>query len=196
MISFQEWFRGIGAPAQRGMPAPFGPAMQTGPDVAGISPFLAPAGITSFAAVKPAMPWTQWFTRSYYNHQRGMPAPYSADEHRPSETVAHITPFGVPLYKLTRRFDRGSAAFAFDSGRVTYNPIGAGLVFTRQLPIFSRLIGIVVPGQGLFWSTNIPTIGVPGPQLGPIYNPQVLQQLLGGTVGAAVVRQASGQYNG
>lgn len=183
------WFRGIGAPAQRGQPAALAPWQATGPDAAGIGPVRADVRQERARAPSVAPPRV-WFG-SHSSAQRGEPAPLASQDHRPMETVQHPVSWGLPIYKYTRRYDRGSAAFSFDSGRVTYNPIGAGLVATRRLPVFSRLIGEVVPGQGIFWNTQrISAAGLAGPELGPLYSPQALYALLGPTLGQSVVNQS------
>ncbi len=182
------WFKGSGANAQRGQPAAFAPYQATGPDAAGRGPIDAgrSQGGTP-PPVRRTMP-RQWFG-SHAAAQRGEPAPMAAADHRPLENVEHRIPYGLPHYQFTRRYDRGSAAYAFDSGRTTSNPIGAGVVFLHALPVFSPLIGQVIPGQGIFWNSQTINPGQAGPELGPLYSPQILKQLLGPTLAQAVATQ-------
>jgi hypothetical protein len=187
-----DWFKGSGAPAQRGQPAALQSYQANGPQVSAdpqsVAPYYDPRQGFDVATEPQLKPWREWYS-SQYGRARGAPSPFSAADHRPNDTVTHIVPYGVPIYKFTRRYDRGSAAYAFDSGRVTSNPIGAGIVFARQLPVFSKLIGAVVKGQGIFW--NVQTLGAAGPELGILYSPQTLQALLGEPATAAVAYQVN-----
>ena len=179
-MAFWSWIFG-----QRGFPAPLGAGERTGPAASAVRPVGSRSDVRR-AGDKVLEPWREWSVQGH-GMQRGMPAPFAAADHRPLDTVEHRIPYGLPTYKMTRRYDRGSAAFAFDAGRLFSNPIGAGVVFNHQLPIFSSLIGQVIPGQGIFWNNQ--TIGTAGPELGPLYSPQVLNSLLGPTLGQAVVSQ-------
>lgn len=185
MAGFFDWIRG-----QRGQPAPLGPTQADGPRAAGASPFGGNQGNVRQAGDKALEPWRSGWAASWQGWQRGQPAPFALADHRPLDTIEHRVPYGLPTYKWTLRFDRGSAAYAFDSGRLFNNPIGAGVVFSRQLPVFSPLIGEVIPGQGIFWNTQLVSRSG-GPELGTLYSPQTLQALLGPTLGAAVAQQNS-----
>ena len=191
MATIVDWFRALGAPAQRGMPAPLAPWQAQGPGAVGVGP-VNPAPKPPPSPVKYTLP-RQWFG-SPASKQRGEPVPFAPADHRPLSNVEHRVPYGLAVYQRLRRYDWGAEGFSYDGGRLTYNPIGAGVVALHRIKPFSSAIAQVVPGQGIFWNSQT-IANFAGPELGTLYDPQTLYALLGGTMGQAVAVPPGSVFN-
>lgn len=126
-----------------------------------------------------------WFG-SNASIQRGMPAPLGPEEKRPvSEMENHFQPFGVPLYRYTRRYDRGAAAYAFQSGQLAYETQGGGWVPNHRQDFPMRKTGTYLAG-GVFWNTTPQNYGMQ-PVIGPLYTPAQLNAIFGYKTASAIV---------
>jgi hypothetical protein len=129
---------------------------------------VRPSGITS---------WLQNWFGTAASKQVQEPEPLGPEEMRPAP-VAMPAPFGLASYRITRRFDRGSAAFAYDGGRLWYNPIGGGIVVTRGLDVLPPATATVLNNAAVIWWPQTINHGAQ-PELGPLYSPDQLQALAG-----------------
>jgi hypothetical protein len=122
-----------------------------------------------------------WFSGSVAQRNVAQPAPFGERDEYPSHhpPVKQPAPFGAAKFRLTRRFDRGAYAYAYQGGALTYDPIGPGVVATRPLPV-TQPAAIKLPyGAGIFWAPGgIINFGIQ-PVTGPIYTPAQLAALTG-----------------
>lgn len=119
------------------------------------------------------------YFRAWWNPQlargQGEPVPLSSVERRTLPTVVPQTPFGLVEYAPYRFFDPGADANGYKAGILQRNPIGAGVVFKNQLPIFPDRVGTYQAGA-IFWSTNASN----NPDIGAkLLTPQQLYALTG-----------------
>lgn len=120
--------------------------------------------------------WRTWFGSNQGN-QNQRPVPLSNDE-KYSVPRTRVVPFGTARYNVLPRYDWGSAGFSYDGGRLTSNPIGAGVVATHKPPITPSATAQVVNKTMIFWNAQMINNGAQ-PTVGPLYDPQVLAALLG-----------------
>lgn len=142
---------------------------------------VSPDGIVSRLA--------NWFTNNRAK-QTQMPEPLGVVDQRPAPVVVPAL-FGEAHYKITRRFDRGSAAYAYDGGRLWYNPIGGGIVTTRPIEPLQPATAQVVNHTAVFWSAQTINAGAQ-PTLGPLYDPATLDALVGPLAAPAVAQAGFG----
>lgn len=139
---------------------------------------LTPSGILSR--------WRAWASTAQWV-QTQMPEPLSeAEQYAPP--LSHLpVPLGKPVFKRGMvDFDYGANAFAIDIGRLTSNPIGAGVIFTHPLPIMPEATAQVINHTMIFWRAQMINGGVQ-PEFGPLYTPRQLQTILGPLAQAAVL---------
>jgi len=172
---------GLSANVQRGFPAPGDGAQLTGDQsqpTQKFTPKTAPKrptkGVRSFLDI---------FT------QRGFAEPQNPAEHYPAGTMNNVLiPDGLNHEILTPYFDRGAAAFVQNYGKVTVNPIGAG-VQVMDRPMASYGVSAEYHNGSIWWTPqNIPT-SIPGQSL---TNPEDLSAALGPINVQAAVRFAGG----
>lgn len=137
---------------------------------------VRPSGLTS---------WLQNWFGTAASKQTQAPEPLGAEETRPAP-VAVPALFGTAVYKITRRYDRGSAAFAYDGGRLWYDPIGGGIVVTKGLDVLPSATAQVLNNSAVLWYPQTINHGAQ-PELGPLYSPDQLQTLVGTLATPAVV---------
>lgn len=124
-----------------------------------------------------------WFQPNNSSVQRGGPVPMGQDQAR-NPPFSLLPPFGNFIQVLTRRFDRGAAAYSAVTGVVTYDPIGDGVVAKFRPPTIMGPAGQYVDGS-IFWNVQSTPTSV---GLGPLLTPQIMQALLGNTNVQAAVR--------
>jgi hypothetical protein len=117
--------------------------------------------------------------------QRGEPAPFAPWQARTLGTVKVQRRNGIGRNLVTRRYDRGSTGLAYQPPVIYSNPIGAGVVATRMLPVFAGPGPDYGPG-GIFWAAQQINFGIqPGGQ--PVLTPlQLLLQIGPGAAPAAL----------
>ncbi|MDE2104805.1 MAG: hypothetical protein KGL39_46640, partial [Patescibacteria group bacterium] len=103
-------------------------------------PYVHPTFIgdqTGGTAVSPAG-WLRNNIRAWFNGgiaalMRGEPAPMAPRDEYPGgiPPIDQPHPFGDFSTILTRRYDRGAYAYGYRFGALTYDPLGAGVVYTR-----------------------------------------------------------------
>lgn len=130
--------------------------------------------------------------------QRGQPAPFSPYDRRPSPLNEGV-PFGGALQHQSRDYSRSAQSLTYLSGVLSYDPIGPGTFYTRQLPIHQDGIfdpntatyrgdtGQYVEGLGIVWGSPTPINYGNNPIGGPIYTPEILAAILGPAAGNAVI---------
>lgn len=121
--------------------------------------------------------WRQW-VGSPRSFQVQAPEPLGPDEQYAPPLTHLPIPMGRAVYRTVQRFDDGANGLAFDTGRLTSNPIGAGVVFTGALPIEPPATAQVVNHTMIFWRAQMINGGVQ-PEFGPLYTPRQLQTILG-----------------
>lgn len=128
-----------------------------------------------------------WFLPSSpQSMQRGFPTPQNAAQRRPPPWRNDVAPWGGVIQLLTRRFDRGAAAYAPNFGRINNNPIGAGIV-APNMPHASYGMSARYVNHTIFWvSQSIPT-SVP---MSGLQGPDQMAALLGTVNVQAAVRTA------
>jgi hypothetical protein len=120
--------------------------------------------------------WRTWWG-SNQGRQNQRPVPLGPDEaYSVPRTV--VAPFGASRYRPLPRYDWGSAGFSYDGGRLTSNPIGAGVLVTHKPPITPSATAQVVNKTSIFWNNQMINNGAQ-PTVGPLYDPQMLAALLG-----------------
>lgn len=121
--------------------------------------------------------WTEWFG-DLRSTQVQAPQPLGPSEMY-TPPLSHLPiPNGRPIYQRAMvDFDYGASAFAFDTGRLTSNPIGAGVTFTSPLPIEGPYPATVVNHTMIFWRAQMTNGGLE-PEFGPLYAPDQLRQAL------------------
>lgn len=184
--NYPLWF-GSPEAVQRGQPVPLGrdqrdPAPQAPPG------YVPPTSSSGPPRARVRGIFNRWFNGPE-SRQRGQPAPLGAVERRNPE-FGRVPPFGLWFSQLTRRFDRGAAAYAFYGGRVFSNPLGAGIVATRPLPVFPGEPISVRNNVGIFWSAQMVNLGVQ-PTGAPLFPPWAIAQILGRPNSAAAVAGAA-----
>lgn len=120
-----------------------------------------------------------WFNGGIAALMRGQPAPLSKRDTYPGgPPIAEPHPFGDFHTVLTRRYDRGAAAFGYRFGAMTYDPLGAGVVTTR--PMVPTLPAGNQPayGNAIFWGPQPINYGIQ-PTNAPILTPQQAAALMG-----------------
>lgn len=126
-----------------------------------------------------------WFGRTNAGIQRGFPTPESRPEMRDPPWI-HLVPFGTTSYSPAPPYDFGAAGFASRQGIVFSNPIGAGIVVSRdRLYPLPMATAAYVDGQ-IFWNSQVQNQGRQPINAG-ILPPGVLAQLLGFPADAAAV---------
>jgi len=165
--------------SQSGFPTPGSGEQQTGPAVAQPRPDLGPP-------VRPTKGFRSWFnTLMNGGAQRGFPQPDAEDQQRPPGSMPNRVPvFGNVAYNLTPDMDRGASAFVPITGKVLYNPIGAGIPVSHR-PQASYGPAAQYADGAIWWSTQqIPT----SVNLQGLASPQELAALLNNVEIQAVVR--------
>lgn len=161
----------------RGQPGPWRKPATPGDTV----PQTVPSGVARAAGSL-----GQWFQARFgANMQRGEPPPLGHNARRRPRWSSAI-PFGTARYTPLPHYDWGAAGYAYRGGRVFYNPIGGGIVYTRQLRPEAGAVLAVQNGVGIYWSSQMINAGAQ-PELGPLYSPSYLAALLGPIVSQAAV---------
>jgi hypothetical protein len=112
-----------GANAQRGFAAPGAGAQVTGPT-------QPRQGQVPYTPERPTKGFRSWlFPSNSKGGQRGFPSPLAHRQTRPQGTMPNKPPvFGGVFQNYTPYYSRGAAAYVPNFGKVTANPIGAGIV--------------------------------------------------------------------
>lgn len=138
--------------AQRGFAAPGAGAQTTGPT----QPYMGQVPYTPERPTKGIRSWL--FPSNSKGGQRGFPSPEAPRQRRPPETMPnHPAVFGGVYQKYTPYFSRGAAAYVPNFGKVTENPIGAGIVALFRTR--ASYGGAAQYANGAIWWSNqvIPT---------------------------------------
>jgi hypothetical protein len=168
-----------GSNAQRGFPAPGTGAQNLGGATAQPAP-------TPNRSSRPTRGSRTFFKPAQgANAQRGFPAPGTGDQIRPPGSMPNILlPDGSNHEVYTPYFSRGAAAYVQNYGKVTENPIGAGI------PVPYRTQASYGPAAqydygALWWTSQVipTTINLQG-----LTDPEALNEILGSTLVQAVVR--------
>lgn len=169
------------ANAQRGFPAPGAGAQTTDPNVR--SPDMT---ATPWVPNRPTKGVRTWFKpSSAQSEQRGFPAPQNAAQRRPAGSMPNVPPLsGMPTAVWTPYYDRGSAAWVQNFGKVLVNPIGAGIVALNR-PQASYGMSSQYENGALWWTSQVIPTSI-NPQ--GLSDPQELAALLGSLNVQAVVR--------
>lgn len=121
-----------------------------------------------------------WWTGSIEQRSIGRPSPMAPRDHYadgPPYKQPHR--FGAFELRLTRRYDRGALAYAYRGGALTYNPIGAGVPWTRPVPIMQPAAIQLPFGNSLWWSPQATNFARVPAVTGAIYTPDQLAAMFG-----------------
>lgn len=122
-----------------------------------------------------------WFNGSIAALMRGEPAPMAPRDEYPGgiPPIQQPHPFGDFSTILTRRYDRGAQAYGYRFGALTYDPLGAGVVTTRPLPV-EQPAGIQpLGGVAIFWTPQEINYGIVPASGAPLLDPQTLAAMMG-----------------
>lgn len=171
---------GQGGNAQRGFPAPGAGAQLTGDPsqprqtVTIPTPLRPTKGVRSFLDVVFGA-----------NAQRGFPEPQNPLEAYPDGLMNnHIVTDGNPDVVYTPYYSRGAAAFVQNFGKVTSNPIGAG-VFAADRPQASYGPAAEYHNGQIWWTPQNQPTSIPSQSL---VNPEDLSAALGPLNSQAAIR--------
>lgn len=166
--------------SQAGFPSPGSGAQRTG------APAQPPSLPVEPVSALPPKGFASWlFPTAPADAQRGSPSPEAPDQRRPKGSMPNVPPvFGGVGYIETPYYDRGAAAFVPQTGKVLYNPIGAG-IYAQFRPQSSYGPAGEYQNGSIWWtSQTVPTtVGLTG-----LTSPEVLQALLGRVNVQAAVR--------
>lgn len=165
--------------SQSGFPAPGSGAQTTGTSV--------PQPLEEWGLpVHPTEGYDSWLdVESDGSAQRGFPSPLSFLQRRPKNSMPNKPPvFGGVGYNVTPDMDRGASAFVPITGKVLYNPIGAGVVVTNRPQASYGPAGQYLDGAIWWTSQMIPT----SVNLHGLTSPEELAALLDNIEIQAVVR--------
>lgn len=167
------------ARSQRGFPMPGEGAQTSGPGVMQPRPESGPP-------VRPTKGFLSWLNPfADAGEQRGFPSPLDMLQRRPKGAMPNVPPaFGGVGYNVTPDMDRGASAFVPITGKVLYNPIGAGVVVNHRPQASYGSSGEYADGAIWWVSQTIPT----SVNLQGLTSPQELANLLDGIQIQAVVR--------
>jgi len=136
--------------------------------------------------VRPTKGLRSWlFPSSPKSEQQGFAGLEDALQHRPAGSMPNVPPvFGGVDYVYTPPYSRGADAFVPVTGKVLYNPIGAGVV-AGQRPQASYGPAAQYANGAIWWTSQvIPTsLNIQG-----LTDPDVLAEQLGMLNVQAVVR--------
>jgi len=131
----------------------------------------------------------QWWNSGNRASRQGFPEPL-ADGQARNPPFGHLVPFGTQILRQIPRNDWGADAYAYTGGKVTVNPIGAGVVVRHKPPVLSGPVHGVQLGVGLLFNNQMQNQGIQPGQL-PLYTPANLAGLLNPIAAQAVVPGAS-----
>ena len=161
----------VGQNRQRGFPAPGEGQQTTGDPSQPRQEYVPPIPVRPTKGVRS-------FLDAVFgaNAQRGFPEPQNALEAYPAGLMNnHVVTDGNPDVVYTPYYSRGAAAFVQNFGKVTVNPIGAG-VFAADRPQASYGPAAEYHNGQIWWTPqNIPT-SIPSQSL---VNPEDLSAALG-----------------
>lgn len=140
--------------SQSGFPAPGSGAQHTG-----ARPGVANPRVDIGPPVRPTKGFRSWFNpEADAGEQRGFPSPLSFFQRRPKGSMPNEVPmFGGVGYNETPDMDRGASAFVPITGKVLYNPIGAGVVAAHRPQASYGPAGQYADGAIWWTSQAIPT---------------------------------------
>lgn len=134
---------------------------------------------------------SSWLTvLSQPDQQRGQPQALGPAQRRPLPAMRVYPPFGVVARAPSRDYTRPPDSFKWLGGQVDYDPVGAGVVATKKLPIHmgDSPVGTYVAGE-IFWNTTVQAAAnnaAAQPALYPLYDPATLYAMLGPVSAQAV----------
>jgi hypothetical protein len=170
-----------GANSQRGFPAP-----GTGAQITG-DPSQPRQSVTIPTPIRPTKGKRSFFNVVFgANAQRGMPEAQNPAQAYPDGLMYnHIVTDGNPDVVITPYYSRGAAAAVQNFGKVTVNPIGAG-IFAEFRPQASYGVSSEYHNGQIWWTPqNIPT-SIPTQSLTSVED---LSAALGPVLSQAAIRQ-------
>lgn len=179
MFKLANTFKAPGQ-SQSGFPAPGTGQQRSGnPGVARPRPAGGPP-------VRPTKGFRSWLTPTAdAGEQRGFPSPLALLQQRPKGSMPNKPPiFGGVDYHYTPYYDRGAAAYVPITGKLLYNPIGAGIVVNHRPQASYGPAGQYADGAIWWASQAIPT----SVNLQGLTSPDELANLLDDIQIQAVVR--------
>lgn len=125
------------------------------------------------------------FPASPRSMQAGQPEPENALQHRPPGSMPNTAPIdGITDFNWTPNYSRGADAFVPITGKVLYNPIGAGVVAMQRPQASYGPSGEYIDSQ-IFWkSQSVPTTV----DLNGLLGPEQIEALVGSMNVQAMVR--------
>lgn len=103
---------------------------------------------------------------------------------RPAPALRYVAPFGLVIRHQSREYTRPVDSLTWQSGELSYDPLGAGVVSTRRLNIFPVSVGQYQAGA-IYWNTT-PSNQARLPTTGPIFDPKTARALLGDAARMAI----------
>ena len=178
MFKLATTFANPGA-SQSGFPAPGSGAQTTGQGTLQPPPAGGPP-------VRPTKGLRSWLNpEADGGEQRGFPNPLSFLQRRPKGSMPNVPPaFGGVGYNITPDMDRGASAYVPITGKLLYNPIGAGVVALHRPQASYGPSGQYDDGAIWWTSQAIPT----SVNLNGLASPDELATLLDNIQVQAVVR--------